>query len=98
MAALPQTLIFENVRHSAPSMFKLVTRQQHKFIGDDTISAGNGLYSLGNDEQRQWQCLNCGLWRLTVMPRGAPARREWRRQGEMERLPAWRMPVCEVVG
>ena len=55
--------------------FIQVTRQKHIWGTQDMVPR---FLSKSGHEQREWQCQCCPLVKVTVMPQGLPARREYR--------------------
>jgi hypothetical protein len=78
-------------------LFTLVTRSKvkpHQWIGGKMIPKSE---TLSGHEQREWHCAShCGLVRITVIPEGVEARREYRWGAEDQFCPPGE-PECAVM-
>ncbi|HYM33362.1 MAG TPA: hypothetical protein VEU47_18835 [Candidatus Cybelea sp.] len=67
--------VFEKINQEGEPLFKLVTREPHRFGQEQRVPANP---VLGRHQQTERACPRCGLVKITVHPPEGPSRREFR--------------------
>lgn len=84
----------QGAENGGGQLFQLATRPRHQWGPQRHVAASD---SLSHHEQFEWHCAACHLVRITVIPKGADPRREYRRAGDLEQFTSEREPWCEPV-